>query len=228
MSEITNEIVKAEQTELTEQNAKPGALDFLSGDALNKAYKNAKIIASSDLMPDTYKNRPENVLIAMDLANRTNFGLMTIMQNLYIVKGKPSWAGQFCKAAIDGCGKYSDTQYVWVGEPGTMEYGCYLQATEAKTGRVVKGTTVNWTMVKAYGWDSKPGSQWKSNPEQMFKYRAAAYFARTECPSVLQGLQTADEVRDAMGYDEPKKQKTRVTLNSVKPDVVVDSEVEDA
>lgn len=228
MSELTNEVVKAEQNELAEQNTKPTALDFLSGDSLNRAYKNAKILAASDLMPDTYKGKPENVLVAMDLANRTGFGLMTVMQNLYLIKGKPSWAGQFCKAAIDGCGKYSDTQFVWVGEPGTQEYGCYLQATEAKTGRTVKGTTVNWAMVKAYGWDSKPGSQWRTNPEQLFKYRAAAYFARTECPSVLQGIQTADEVQDTYGYDEPKKQKTRVTLNSVKPDIVVESEVEDA
>lgn len=215
-----NELVKA--TTETALNANPGQIDYLSGDALNRAFGNAKVIARSDLVPETYHNKPENVLIAIDMASRTGFSLMQIMQNLYIVKGKPSWSGSFCMNAIKACGKYERVKYVTIGEsPSDRSFGVYVQAVDKNTGETVKGVTVTWDMVKAEGWDSKPGSKWKTMPEAMFRYRAAAFFARTECPEVLQGVRDEYENRDIHGWEEPSKQKTRITLD----DVIVESEV---
>lgn len=203
-------------------------LDYMNGNALNNAYKNATVLAKSDLVPEMYKNRPDNVLLAMDMASRTGFSLMQVMQNLFIVRGRPGWSGSFCMAAIKASGLYEWVKYVKVGEPGTDSEGYLVQAKDRTTGEIVNGPVVDWATVKAYGWDKKPGSQWKMAPDLMFKYRAAAFFARTECPEVLQGVQTQEELKDTYGYDEPKKQKTRITLDGVKPpeDIVVESEVE--
>ena len=206
----------------TALNANPGQIDYLSGDALNRAYKNATIIAKSDLVPETYHNKPENVLIAIDMASRTGFSLMQIMQNLYIVRGKPSWSGSFCMNAIKACGRYDKVKYVLIGEdPSARDFGVYVQAVDKSTGELVRGVTVTWDTVKAEGWDSKPGSKWKTMPELMFKYRAAAFFARTECPEVLQGVRDEYEQRDISGWEEQSKTKTRITLD----DVIVESEV---
>ena len=206
----------------TALNANPGQIDYLSGDALNRAYKNATIIAKSDLVPETYHNNPENVLIAIDMASRTGFSLMQIMQNLYIVRGKPSWSGSFCMNAIKACGRYDKVKYVLIGEdPSARDFGVYVQAVDKSTGELVRGVTVTWDTVKAEGWDSKPGSKWKTMPELMFKYRAAAFFARTECPEVLQGVRDEYEQRDISGWEEQSKTKTRITLD----DVIVESEV---
>lgn len=223
MSEVTNEIVKQE-TAVQDQGI---TLDYMNGNALNAAYKNAMVLAKSDLVPEMYKNRPDNVLLAMDMASRTGFSLMQVMQNLYLVRGKPAWSGSFCMSAIKASGLYEWVKYVKVGEPGTDSEGYLVQAKDRKTGEVVNGPVVDWSVVKAYGWHTKPGSQWKMAPDLMFRYRAAAFFARTECPEVLQGVQTQEELRDTYG-DEPKKQKTRITLDGVKPpeDIVVESEVE--
>ena len=211
----STEIAVQEKTEITEQNVKSAPLDYMSGDSLNKAYKNAMILAKSDLVPEMYKNRPDNVLLAMDMASRTGFSLMQVMQNLFIVRGRPGWSGSFCMSAIKACGYYSGVKYVFVGDPGTNEYGCYVTATDLRTGERVNGTLVNWNIVKAYGWEKKPGSQWNINPELMFRYRAAAFFARTECPEVLQGLQTSDELRDTYGYEEQNKPKRKFTFADV-------------
>lgn len=214
-----NAIVKDKETKMTER---PGQLDYMSGEALNKAYKNAMVLAKSDLVPEAYKGRPENILIAMDMASRTGFSLMQIMQNLYIVRNRPSWSGSFCMSAIKACGKYDQVKYVMIGEStDDKNFGVYVSAIDKSTGELVKGVTVNWAMVKSYGWDSKPGSQWKTAPELMFKYRAAAFFARTECPEVLQGVRDEYEQRDISGWEEPSKQKTRITLD----EVYVESEV---
>jgi len=45
----------------------------------------------------------------------------------------------------------------------------------------------------------------------MLKYRAAAFFARTECPEVLMGFQTSEEILDVHG-EEPPKTTTVITM----------------
>lgn len=223
MSEVTNEVVKTDETAIAKEDF--NQLQYTNAESMNKAYKNAAILAKSDLVPDTYKNRPENVLLAIDLASRTGFSLMQVMQNLFIVRGKPGWSGSFCMSAIKSSGQYEWVKYVRVGEEGTDSYGYMVQAKSRATGEVINGPVVDWQTVKAYGWHTKPGSQWKMAPDLMFRYRAAAFFARTECPEVLQGLQTSEELRDTYGNDEPRKPKTRITLDGVQPEVVVESEV---
>lgn len=167
---------------------------------LAQAYKAAQYLAGSDLVPEqTYRNKPQNCLIALDLANRMGLAPLLVMQNLYIVKGKPGWSGQFCIAAINGCGRFSPLSFV------NTDTGCFAKARDLRTGDLCVGTEVTWDMVKGEGWYEKNGSKWKTMPDQMFKYRAAAFFARAYCPDVLFGIQTADEIRDVNGYEPEVK-----------------------
>jgi hypothetical protein len=54
-------------------------------------------------------------------------------------------------------------------------------------------------VVKAEGWHSKNGSKWNTMPDQMFVYRAAAFWQRAYAPEISMGLQTAEESEDT--YD---------------------------
>lgn len=169
--------------------------------------KMAKMLAASDLVPDTYKGKPANCLIALDLANRLGFSPTLVMKHLYIVKGKPAWSGKFCISIINSCGLFSPLEFV------TTEKGCYAQATRLSTGRICVGPEVTWDMVKAEGWYDKAGSKWKTMPELMFKYRAASFFASTYCPERLEGIPTAEEMQDVNGYEEvPAPEKVVITL----------------
>lgn len=171
------------------------------------AYAAAKYLASSDIVPEqTYRGKPANCLIAVDMANRMNVSPLMVMQNLYIVKGKPAWSGSFCVAAINGCGKFTPLEFVKVPD------GCFARATRKATGEVCQGTTITMQMAKDEGWLQKTGSKWKTMPEQMMMYRAASFFARTFCPEALMGIQTIEEVQDVSGYDEAPQIET-VTLH---------------
>ena len=178
------------------------------------AVKMAKILASSELVPEgSYRGKPANCLIALDMANRMNMSPLNIMQNLYVVKGRPSWSGQYCISAINGCGRFSPLEVVQlVNEDGSTR-GDYAQATMISSGKICTGAPVTWDMVKAEGWYDKSGSKWKTMPDQMFRYRAAAFFARAFCPDVLMGLQTVEETRDVRGYDDEPKKTTVITLD---------------
>lgn len=202
-----------ESAELAAPVAAPGLTIWNNPDMLSSAIKAAKILATSDLVPEgTYKNKPANCLIALDMANRIGMSPLNVMQNLYIVKGKPGWSGQYCIAATNASGKFSPLEFVQLLNDDGSTRGYYAQATNLKTGKICVGSPVTWDMVKAEGWYDKAGSKWKTMPDLMFHYRCAAFFVREYCPEVLNGLQTTEELRDVRGYDETPKKTTVITL----------------
>lgn len=213
MTENTELTVPQESTDIIPQTTPTQNL-LQNTKALAMINRLADRYANSSMVPDTYKGKPDNCFVALELASRMDVSPVLVMQNLYIVQGKPSWAGQACKALIDGSGKFTDSEYVMVGDPADDTWGCYLKATNTRTGKVVKGSTVTMKLAKDEGWLGKNGSKWKTMPEQMMKYRAAAFFARTECPEALMGFQTADEVQDVRGTEQTEKRVTTITLDA--------------
>ncbi len=63
------------------------------------------------------------------------------------------------------------------------------------------GPWVTWAMVKAEGWLAKNGSKWKSMPDMMFRYRAAAFWQRLYAPELALGLMTTEEAADIPAQD---------------------------
>lgn len=185
-----------EKTELAVAEQKSSMLSnpFSSTESFKENFNIAKMLASSTMVPESYQNKPMNCLIALEQAQRMNASPLMVMQNLYIVKGKPSWSGQACSMIVNGCGLFENVDLVYVGEPNTESWGAYVKAIRKSDGKELKGTTVDMRMAKAEGWLSN--AKWKSMPEQMLGYRAYSFFARLYCPNALSGFSTEGEVED--------------------------------
>lgn len=164
--------------------------------SFRKLFDIGKMFASSALVPQTYQNRPMDCTIAVDMANRMGVSPMMVMQNLYVVKGKPQWSGQACMSMIRGSGEFKNVRPVYTGTKGEDSWGCYIQAEYRDTGEIVKGTEVTIGMAKAEDWYNKNGSKWETIPEQMLAYRAAAFFARVYIPNALMGVYVEGEAED--------------------------------
>lgn len=160
----------------------------------NQMLRAAQMLSQTSIIPQTYQGKPQDCFVALEMASRMNLSPMVIMQNMYVVKGKPSWAGQACITLINSCGKFKDVHPVYTGERGTDTRGCYFSAVRVSDGEKVEGTEVTMQMAKSEGWTSNP--KWRNMPEQMLAYRAAAFFARIHCPEALMGAQTVEEVQD--------------------------------
>lgn len=211
---MENEIKKEETSLAVTPEIKDTGLSMWNDrGTLNYMFKFATELSKSELVPQNYQNRPANVMIAWDMGNRMNVSPLWVMQNSCIVRGKFGWSGQACKALIDGCGKFVRSRFVEVGERGKDTWGYYLEAIEKGTGEIVKGTAVTMQLAKEEGWLSNP--KWKSMSEQMLKYRCASFFARTECPNVLGGYQTAEELEDVdmAGYQGERNGSLRQMLD---------------
>jgi len=185
---------------------------FTSIENFKEIYDIGKMFASSTLVPQAYQKQPMDCTIAVDMANRMGISPMMVMQNLYVVRGKPSWSGQACTALIEGSGKFKNLRHVYTGEKDTDTWGCYVEATRIENGEVVKGVEVTIAMAKAEDWVNKTGSKWKTMPELMLAYRASAFFARVHIPNALMGVSVEGEVQDIQKAE--KKEPPMITFES--------------
>jgi hypothetical protein len=162
--------------------------------------RKARLMSASTLVPSAYQGADNiaNCMIALNMAKRIGADPLMVMQNLYVVQGKPGWSGQFLIATFNQCGRFSAMRFEWKGDQGKPDWGCRAYATEKETGEVIRGAWVTWKMVEAEGWSKKGGSKWLTMPEQMFHYRAAAFLVRAYAPEIAMGLQTIEEINDVI------------------------------
>ncbi len=209
MTEIEQEAIataeKVEEALVSAPQTTAGMGFWTDMQSVKTAYKIANMLSNSTLVPQQYKGNPINCMIAMEMTQRTNFPLLMVMQNLYVIQGKPSWSGQFCTAVVNASGRFSPLEFVRLeNEDGTLK-GYFARATRLSNGKICEGSPVDWDMVKKEGWYDKSGSKWKTMADLMFHYRAAAFFVREHCPDLLCGLQTTEEVQDVKGWEQPKE-----------------------
>jgi hypothetical protein len=204
----------------TEQQAQAGFFNTQSFDLIQRV---AKGFASSDMVPAQYQGNVANCMIALDMAGRIGASPLSVMQNMFVVYGTPSWSAKFLIATLNACGRYSSLRYEWKGEPGNNDYGCRAWAIEHSTGERLDGIWVTWEMVEAEGWSSKKGSKWLTMPDQMFVYRAATFWVRAYAPELSMGLSTVEEVQDAYDTSRDKEGVYSVELNDLRPSINPDT-----
>lgn len=219
--EIKKEEVKQEVAVKERVNMVANLADgiYSSSDTFNLAYQMAKGLSQSTLVPQQFQNNPANCLIALEQSNRLNISPMAVMQNLYIVQGKPSFSSSFIIGLINASGKYDMELQFDEEEKDGKPYACTCW-TE-KDGRKVTGIKITMDMAEKEGWSKKNGSKWITIPQVMLRYRAASFFARMNCPELSIGLYSKEELDDFT----PIK-KSKASLNDVlADDVYVECEV---
>lgn len=176
-----------------------GSISAFASSANYEAAKTMAIaLSNSSIVPENYRGQKNvaNCLIALELASRTGASVMMVMQNMYVIQGKPSWSSVFLIASVNASGRFSPIRYEIEGEEATDGWRCRAYAKDLATGDKLEGEWITWDMVKAEGWLAKSGSKWKTMPGQMIRYRAAAFWTRTYAPEISLGMHTMEEVQD--------------------------------
>jgi hypothetical protein len=169
---------------------------FFNVDKFTHAQRVAKCLGASTMVPEHYRGEGNigNVLIALNFAERTNLDPFMVMQNLYVVHGRPGIEAKLAIALVNNTGRFSSLDWRMEGEGKTRKATCF--ATRKDTGKEVAASCDMDTAEKE-GWVGKSGSKWKTMPDMMLQYRSATFFARLFCPEALLGLQTKEEIFDA-------------------------------
>lgn len=198
----------------------------------------ARLLSSSTLVPVAYRQTIEkldrygnvkesrenpnalaNSVVALNMAQRMGADPLMVMQNLYIVEGRPSWSSQWIIAAINGCGRFSPLRFD-IQDLGDKEVAytttswnngqretstrtvqirdkvCVAWAIEKETGERLESPKVTIEMAVKEGWFTKSGSKWQTMEEVMLRYRTASFFGKLYAPELLMGLQSVEEAQD--------------------------------
>lgn len=221
----------------------------------------AKLLCSSTLVPTQYRaviekidrygnitdrkenpNALANAVVALNMAQRMGADPLMIMQNLFVIEGRPSWSSQFIVAAINSCGKFSPLRFAlrelgekeverietfWENKQrqtrtvkvSVTDRECIAWAMERETGERLESPPVTMEMAVMEGWYTKTGSKWQTMPDVMLRYRAASFFGRLYAPELLMGLRTVEEVHDIIDISPETGEVLSVTTDSLRADM---------
>ncbi|AIO49624.1 hypothetical protein DM44_3137 [Burkholderia cepacia] len=234
----------------------PGFGSLQSFELMQRA---ANLLASSTLVPAAYRkviekldkygnvkesrenpNALANAVVALNMAQRMGADPLMVMQNLYIVEGRPSWSSQWIIAAVNGCGRFSPLRFdikvlgektvervdtVW--ENGNrsnvtkrvpiIDKVCVAWAIEKETGERLESPAVSIEMAVKEGWYTKNGSKWQTMDEVMLRYRTASFFGKLYAPELLMGLITVEEAADIVDVNpDGSYSVNRTTIDEVR------------
>jgi hypothetical protein len=167
------------------------------------SYRVAKVFAGSQLIPKHLQGKIEDIMIALNIADRLNEDALTVMQSIYIVSGKAGWSASYMIARINQSGLIKG-RITWDIEGSGKDLKVTAKATLSDTGEVVTAP-VSMQMAMAEGWTSN--KKYSSMPEIMLRYRSAAMLQRMYFPEVMLGMRTAEELEDTQA-DPPVRDIT--------------------
>ena len=183
--------------------------------------RQAKLLASSTLVPKEFQGNMSNCAIGLNIAKRLGADPFMVIQNIDIIHGRPSFRATFLIAMVNAAGRFEPLQFRMDGTEGKPDRSCVAWTKSKADGATLEGPKITLEMAKAEGWSTKNGSKWLTMPELMLRYRAAAFFARLYAPDITLGMMTAEEVADTVERDvtppsatESKLFKTLATTSS--------------
>lgn len=215
---MTETITELKNPIPAEQNMPTVTMGFGSLQSFELIQRAAKLLASSSLIPKEYQQNIPNCVIALNMAQRLGADPLMVMQNLYVVHGRPGWSSQFLIASFNQCGRFSAMRFEFFGDRNKDYWGCRAWAIEKDTDTRIEGADVTIAIAKSEGWYGRNGSKWKNMPQQMLMYRAASWFVRAYAPEISMGLQTAEEIHDVFDAERDKDGRFAVDIEQMKED----------
>lgn len=146
----------------------------------------AKALATADLLPVAYRNKPGNVLLAVEYGDALSVPPMTAIQGIHVIQGKPTLSADLMAALIRRAGHKLRVRV----DPGPVAVAQIIRTDDPDYTYECR-----WDMERAKTAKLTGKDNWVTNPKSMLKARAISEVAREACSEVLHGLiYTPDEL----------------------------------
>jgi hypothetical protein len=187
------EDVKNTSTEITQRKTPIGfGSTGVQLASLEEAFRFSNAVVASGFAPKGME-RPESVLVAIQLGAEIGLSPMAALQNTAIINGRPAIYGDAALALVRSSGLLVSYKEEEIGEPGADTQGYRVTAVRKGDQSAVETFTVA-DAKKAKLW-GKAGP-WSDYPKRMLRFRARGYVLRDLFGDILKGLRTVEEARD--------------------------------
>lgn len=171
----------------------------------------AQLAAKSTMVPEAYRNKPENIVVAVQLGSELGLAPMQAIQNIAIIGGRPSVFGDAMLGLVRQSPLCADVEEHFEGEGDRRVAVCIAKRVGKRP--VHQSFSVD-DAKKAKLWD-KTGP-WQQYPDRMLQMRARGFALRDAFPDVLRGLISAEEAADIPtieGTAEPARAEVKPAPN---------------
>jgi hypothetical protein len=156
------------------------------------AWRFSTMLAKSDLVPKDYKDKPENVMVAIQMGAEIGLPPMQAIQNIAVINGRPSLWGDVALALVQGKSSYEWHKEFFEGE-GDKRVAVFQIK---RKGQDMYEVRFSYSDAKTAGLTGKTGP-WTNYPNRMLQMRARSWGLRDKFADVLRGLSVAEEAMDA-------------------------------
>lgn len=174
---------------MTVQRNLPQKFNF-TANTLEEAQKYATIIANSGICPESFRGRPNDVLIVLQLGSELGLKPMQSLRSLGSINGIPFAYGDGLLALVKRHSEFEDMKEWFEGEleKNTLTACCTMKRVN------MEPVTQRFSMEDARraGLWGKTGV-WTKYPRRMLQHRARGYAARDAFPDALYGLRSEEE-----------------------------------
>ncbi|MBQ9016627.1 recombinase RecT [Candidatus Saccharibacteria bacterium] len=185
----------------------------------------AGALAKTQFVPKAFQGKPEDCLVALDMAARMDLNPLAVFPDIYIIDGRASFSSKFLIALVNKSGRFSRIQFetgidgeaevtfgAWGENKGQrkrwkekiINHYAVASFTELASGARYESPRVDCVFADRNGWFEKDGSKWRTMPEIMTRYRAASILIKSVCPEIIMGLEFADDLQDARDDTPPR------------------------
>jgi len=175
--------------------------------------RGAKLLASQTILPVMFRGNIPNCVAAIQMSYRLGVDTLTFAQNCHEVHGKLGMDGKLIIAIVNRKGGFAhNLRFDITGTGDLMTCRCW---TRTKEGDVLE-YKMSIADAKKFGWFKN--EKWTQMPDQMLRYRTAAFFARANCPEVILGLPAMiDELEDIELSKQPAGSWAKPLIPEVLP-----------
>ncbi len=152
----------------------------------------ARQLAASGLLPDDYKQKPANLLWAIEFAEMLDLSPMAAITGVHVIKGKPSASAGLMSALVRRAG-----HKLRVRGDDTSATASIVRSDDPEYA-----FEVTWTMERAKTAGLLSNDNWKKYPAAMLSARAITECARLACQEALLGIaHTPEELGATLDED---------------------------
>jgi hypothetical protein len=183
-------------------------LATLAPSTFGEAVEFAGKIATTDFVPKAYKNKPAEILAAIQYGAELGLGPLGALNGLIVISGKVTLPTATMRALVEASGKMEKCTVTYQADPPLAI------AVVKRVGRAEATHTFGLQDAQNAGLSS--GHMYTKYPERMYRNRALGFALRDEFADVLQGIMTAEEMADVQ--DEAPMSAAQPTPTPAVPD----------
>jgi hypothetical protein len=197
MSTQPQSLVKQGQKDIV----RDGAFD-LTPHSLSEAFQLAEMMSKSALVPDAFRGKTGDILIAVQLGSEIGLKPMQALSGICVINGRPTVWGDAALAVVLNSGLMENYKEMTCEEIEAAGKAVFWAKRVNLPEPIIREFSIE-DAKKARLWNNDKKPIWKDYPWRMLQMRARSWALRDGFADALKGMAIREEVEDIPTTEAP-------------------------